>query len=105
MKALQILITILLFSSYTYKNCKEETNKYSSQFKKDVFTYKGNYFWLFDLMGGEQVSLHTLYPDSIVYSMKGKAYSTNYTMKKLSYEKDKNKWIGEDENGIIYVFF
>ncbi len=105
MKSFQILIAILFLTSCTHKNSKEETNKYADQFKKDFFEYTGDYTWAFDLMGGEQVSTHILYQDSIVYTMTGKVYSTNYTMKKLSYEKDKGKWIGEDENGIVYVLF
>lgn len=105
MKAFQILIAILFLTSCAHKNSKEETNKYVNQLKKDIFEYNGNYVWAFDLMGSEQVSTHTLYQDSISYTMKGKVYLTNYTMKKLSYEKDKGKWIGEDENGIVYVLF
>lgn len=105
LKSLQILIAILLLTSCAHKNSKEETRKYSNQFKKDAFEYKGSYTWAFDLMGSEQTSIHTLYPDSIAYTMTGKVYATNYTMKKLSYEKEKEKWIGEDENGIVYVLF
>lgn len=100
-----ILTSILLVTSCTYKNSKKETNKYSTQFKTDVFEYNGKYVWAFDLMGSEQISTHTLYQDSITYRMTGKVYSVEYTMKKLSYEKGKNKWIGEDENGIVYVLF
>ena len=96
---------MVLLTSCTHKNSKEETNKYADQFKTDVFEYKGNYDWAFDLMGGEQISTHSLYRDSIAYTMTGKVYSTDYTMKKLSYEKEKGKWIGEDENGIVYVLF
>lgn len=104
MKLLKIFLAILILTSCAQKNSKEETNKYADQLKTDVFEYSGKYVWSFDLMG-EQISTHTLYPDSITYTMEGKVYSTNYTMKKLSYEKDKGKWIGEDENGIVYVLF
>lgn len=100
-----ILTIVLLLLSCAHKNSKEETNKYLDQLKTDVFEYKGNYVWTFNLMGSEQTSTHTLYKDSISYTMTGKVYATNYTMKKLSYEKDKGKWIGEDENRIVYVLF
>lgn len=105
MKTAQILITMLLLSSCVHKNTKEDTSKYSDQFVRDSFTYRGDYIWSFDLMGSEQVSKHIFYSDSISYSMNGKVYSTNYTMKKLSYDKIKGKWIGEDENGTVYVLF
>lgn len=105
MKTLKILLSVLFLTSCAYKNSKEETNKYLTQFKKDNFEYKGKYIWAFNLMSSEQVSTHTFYKDSIAYTMTGKVYSTQYTMKKLSYEKDKGKWIGEDENKIIYVLF
>ncbi|MEM9363994.1 MAG: hypothetical protein AAGA43_15240 [Bacteroidota bacterium] len=97
-------MSILLVTSCAHKNSKAETNKYAAQFKEDNFTYSGEYVWAFNLMG-EQVSTHKFYPDSIAYTMDGKVYSTDYTMKKLSYEKEKDKWIGEDGNGIIYVLF
>ncbi len=105
MKTLKIVLAAMLISSCAYRNSSEETNKFSDQFGKDDFNYKGSYVWAFDLMGGEQVSTHTFYPDSISYTMKGKVYSTDYTMKKLSYQKEKNKWIGEDEDNIVYVLF
>ena len=105
MKIFQILIVVVLLTFCTHKNSKEEIDKYVDQFKTDIFEYKGNYIWAFDLMGGEQVSNHTLYQDSITYKMTGKVYSTKYTMKKLSYEMEKDKWIGEDESGIVYVLF
>lgn len=104
MKLLKIFLAILILTSCAHKNSKEETNKYVDQLKTDVFEYSGKYVWSFDLMG-EQISTHKLYLDSITYTMEGKVYSTNYIMKKLSYEKDKGKWIGEDENGIVYVLF
>lgn len=105
MKALQILIVFIFLFSCAHKNSKKETNKYLTQFKKDVFEQKGKYVWTFDLLGGEQVSTHTFYTDSITYTMTGKVYSTEYTMKKLSYEKDKNKWIGENKKGVVFVLF
>lgn len=107
MKTLNIavLTIVLLLLSCVHKNRKEETNKYASQLKKDVFEHVGDYVWTFDLMSSKQVSTHTFFQDSIAYTMTGKVYSTDYTMKKLSYEKDKGKWIGEDENGIVYVLF
>lgn len=105
MKWFGFILVVLLFSSCAYKNSTEETNKYSDQLKKDSFNYKGTYKWSFDLMGGKQTSTHTLYSDSIQYKMTGKVYSTNYTIKKLSFEKKENKWIGEDESGIVYVLF
>lgn len=105
MRCIKFLIALLLITACTYKNSELETLKYSKQFNTDTFMYTGNYVWAFDLMGGEQVSTHTLYQDSIVYTMSGKVYATNYTMKKLSFEKENGKWIGEDANKIIYVLF
>lgn len=105
MKRLQLLGLMLLLCCCAHKNNKEDTNKYASQFVKDYFPYSGKYVWAFNLMSSHQVSTHTFYSDSIVYSMIGKVYATDYTMKKLSYDNGKNKWIGEDENGIVYVLF
>ena len=97
-------LTGVLFSC-AYKNTKEQTQKFADQLVQDDFTLSGTYHWNFRLMGGTQHSVHTLYPDSIAYSMEGKVYSTTYTMRKLSYEKTANKWIGEDGDGIVYVLF
>lgn len=105
MKTVKMLLLVFLLSSCAHKNTKEETNKYSDLLKNDLFTYTGDYVWAFNLMGTEQVSTHTFYPDSISYTMKGKIHTTAYTIKKLSYEKAKNKWIGEDKDGIVYVLF
>ncbi len=43
--------------------------------------------------------------DKIEYRMEGEVHSANYTMKKKSYDKKINKWIGEDESGNVYVLF
>lgn len=104
MKTFQLGIVLLFFFGCSYKNSDAETQKFASELKKDHFSYTGNYSWAFNLMG-KQVSTHTFYPDSIVYTMEGKVYATQYTMKKLSYEKAKGKWIGEDENGVVYALF
>ncbi len=56
-------------------------------------------------MGGVQKSNHSFFRDSIKYSMRGKVYSTDYTMKKLSFDGSQGKWIGEDSKGIVYVLF
>lgn len=105
MKITSLLVAIVVLVSCTHRNNINELSKYEKDLKKDLFPYQGNYVWKFDLMGGEQVSTHTLYPDSVVYQMSGNIYSTRYNMKKLSYDKDINKWIGEDENRIVYVLF
>ncbi|CAM1368804.1 hypothetical protein [Tenacibaculum xiamenense] len=105
MRIIYILITVLLFFSCIHKTSSEEKNILKDQLKEDSFLYKGSYQWAFDLMGTEQISTHILYPDSIKYKMTGRVYSTNYVMKKISYESLNGKWIGEDDDGIVYVLF
>ncbi|MEM9920664.1 MAG: hypothetical protein AAF990_21380 [Bacteroidota bacterium] len=105
MRYLFCLCTLSLLFSCTHKSTNDEVAKYKAQFQQDEFELEGTYHWDFQLMGGTQHSIHTLYADSITYSMKGKVYSTEYTMQKLSFDKTNNKWIGRDENGIIYVLF
>lgn len=89
----------------SYKNTEEEILKYADKLRSDELTLSGNYYWSFQLMGGKQLSTHKFYPDSIVYRMEGKVYSTDYTMRKLSYQASINKWIGEDQDKIVYVLF
>lgn len=105
MKVYKIALSVLLLASCTHKINKEETSEFSDRLENDGFDYAGTYSWSFNLMGSEQISTHRLYQDSISYSMTGKVYSTDYTMKKLSYEKKKGKWIGVDKDGVVYVLF
>ena len=105
MRVIPAFVIVSFLFSCSYKNTEEETLKYADQLPSDKFPLSGPYHWSFQLMGGKQLSTHTFYPDSIVYSMKGKVYSTDYTMHKLSYEAATNKWIGEDEDRIVYVLF
>ncbi|MEM9723355.1 MAG: hypothetical protein AAGA10_29065 [Bacteroidota bacterium] len=100
-----IVVLISLCISCSHKNTEEETLKYASQLIQDDFSLSGTYHWNFQLMGGTQSSVHTLYPDSIGYSMEGRVYSTEYTMERLSYEQSIHKWIGQDKAGIVYVLF
>lgn len=91
--------------SCTHKNTKVETLKFADKLVHDRLDINGNYYWSFQLMGGEQLSYHTFHADSIEYTMEGKVYSTRYTMQKLSFDRTTNKWIGQDENNIVYVLF
>ena len=100
-----LLIGGLLLSSCARQNTAEETQKFADQLVADPFTLTGDYHWKFQLMGGTQHSVHTFYPDSIAYAMDGRVCATDYTMRKLSYDQSLNKWIGEDEDSIVYVLF
>lgn len=97
-------LCLLLFAC-TQKDNQQAIERFSDQFIHDQLPYSGTYQWTFNLLGGEQVSTHVFYSDKIVYEMKGRVYSTRYTMKKLSYENAQKKWIGEDEKGNVYVLF
>ena len=106
MKALFYLVLIpIICISCTHKTNQQEIQEYTEQLVQDPFDLSGAYHWNFQLMGGTQKSVHTLYPDSIAYRMDGKVYSTVYTMQKLSYERAQKKWIGQDQEGIVYVLF
>ncbi|BDS13599.1 hypothetical protein [Aureispira anguillae] len=105
MKYLLYIILGIHLSACTHISSNEEVEKFKEQFHSDQFSLEGDYHWVFQLMGSTQQSVHTFYPDRIVYQMEGTVYSTNYTMQKLSYNKTENKWIGQDENGIVYVLF
>lgn len=94
-----------LLSSCVRKNSKKETEKLSGYFKKDSLTLKGTFYWIFNLMGSTQESVHTFYADSIVYQMKGKIYDTKYTMYKLSFDNKLNKWVGQDKDSVVYTLF
>lgn len=100
-----IIATMLLLLSCNYKNTKKDTEKFSNRLGKDTFKLKGTYYWNFKLMGALQESVNTFYADSIAYQMKGKIYSTKYTMKKLSYNDAEKRWIGEDSKKTVYVMF
>lgn len=89
-----ILLTVFLMSFSSYENID-----------KDPFEYRGTYVWNFKILFTKQTSIHTFFEDKIEYEMKGKIYSTKYTMKKISYDKKINKWIGKDEKENVYVLF
>ncbi|MEL6674944.1 MAG: hypothetical protein AAFR61_22240 [Bacteroidota bacterium] len=105
MKYFLYALSSLLLLGCGYKSTSDEVARFSSQFSQDEFTLQGPYHWDFQLMGGTQNSLHTLYADSIAYTMKGAVYSTQYTMEKLSFDQVENKWIGRDGEGNVYVLF
>lgn len=105
MRKIFALCILISFLFCTHKNTEKKTQQLNNKLSKDIVQLKGTYIWDFDLMGGKQVSKHIFYPDSITYSMKGKVYSTDYTMRKLSFDKQLNKWIGEDQNKVVYVLF
>lgn len=69
------------------------------------FDFKNTYSWSFPLMGDTQVSTHSFYADSIVYTMKGKAYHTKYCMQKVQFDSTNNKWIGKNEKGYYFTLF
>lgn len=102
---IQILISLTLVVSCTYRNTTEDNNKYKEQLSNDAFPFRKTYSWAFKLMGVNQKSIHSFYSDSIVYEMKGKIHSTLYTMYKLSYNSEENKWIGQTSDSIVYVLF
>ncbi|MEM6843356.1 MAG: hypothetical protein AAF632_14100 [Bacteroidota bacterium] len=104
-RIIMVLFGGLALASCAYRNTTEETRKFAEQLVSDPFDLTGDFHWKFQLMGGTQHSVHTFYPDSITYSMDGRVYSTDYTMQKLSYDQSINKWIGEDEDSIVYVLF
>lgn len=83
----------------------QEQNTSQDEVANDAFTLSGKYTWQFDLGPSKQVSTHTFYPDKIEYKMTGLVYSTEYTMNKISFDGTENKWIGQDENGHVYVLF
>lgn len=95
----------LMLLSCTHKNTADDLETQADRLKKDAFELKGTYYWNFKLMGTLQESINTFYADSIVYEMKGKVYSTKYAMQKLSYDQNEKRWIGEDNEKIVYVMF
>lgn len=104
-----VKLLLLLFSisscAYKNKNSKEDVEKHKKEFTHDAFIYQGEYSWSFQLMGSTQESIHAFFADSILYEMKGKIHSTDYPMKKLSYNSKQNKWIGESTDKKVYVLF
>jgi len=105
MKSILIVTIALFLSSCSYKNSKEDIEKHKKEFIYDAFPYQGEYSWSFQLMGSTQESIHTFFADSILYEMKGKIHSTDYPMKKLSFNSKQNKWIGESTDKKVYVLF
>lgn len=99
--AFAILSIIMLASCSTTKQNVKDENKLPN----DNFDVRGKYSWSFNLGDHKQTSTNVFYRDSSVYSMNGSVYSTNYTIYKLSYNKKDKRWIGEDDNGTIYLHF
>lgn len=98
---LTLIATILLVACTNKKQDLIDETKLTN----DNFEIKGKYTWSFDLMGNKHTSINTFYPDSIVYEMKGKVYSVNYAIHKISYNKQEGRWIGKDNKGIVYLHF
>ncbi len=96
-KYLLFFFTIFLMSFSPYESNHNIDN--------EPFEYRGKYVWNFKILFTKQTSIHTFFEDRIEYEMKGKIYSTAYTMKKISYDKKSNKWIGKDEKENVYVLF
>ncbi len=99
------MLLIGFVSLFIGVSCTKDNEKDQDNLKKDAFEYRGKYVWEFEVMGKNQVSTHIFFADKIEYKMEGKVHSANYTMKKKSYDKKMNKWIGEDESGNVYVLF
>lgn len=83
----------------------KQTIKNEEKLHDDAFDIRGKYSWTFNLGDHKQTSTNIFYRDSIVYTMDGSVYSTDYTIHKLSYNKKDKRWIGEDDNGTIYLHF
>ncbi|MEM8896811.1 MAG: hypothetical protein AAGC85_01845 [Bacteroidota bacterium] len=105
LSSISLLTTLMVLNACSHKSSQEEIAAVEDQFTQDEFSLTGDYHWSFQLMGGTQHSVHTFFADSIDYTMEGKVYSTDYTMKKLSFDQTRQKWIGRDENGFVYVLF
>lgn len=86
-------------------NTPQATEQLSAQLQQDDFPLTGVFRWQFYLGPVEQISTHTFAGDYIDYQMRGKVHSTDYRMKKLSYDAEAKKWIGETADGIVYVLF
>ncbi len=106
----KVLILIILFISCSNQDMENTKNNIKNP--KDIenidtgdLPTSGSYSWSFKIVLSEQKSTHTFFSDRIDYKMEGGIYSTKYSMKKISYEKDKGKWIGKDEKGNVYVMF
>ncbi len=76
-----------------------------TELANDDFSLTGTYQWTFHLGFIKQESIHSFYPEYIDYRMRGKAHSTDYRMNKLSYDDARKKWIGQSEDGTVYVLF
>lgn len=105
MKRLYLFLIIGLLSSCSTDTTQSQASDWAKLKPQDILQYSGEYHWDFNLMGGRQNSTHVFYQDSITYSMKGIVYETNYTMNKLSFDASVGKWIGMDQDGVVYVLF
>ncbi len=79
--------------------------KQTASLDNDEFLLTGEYRWTFYLGPIKQVSTHIFAKDYIDYRMDGKAHSTTYRMKKLSYNAEQGKWIGITDDDVVYVMF
>ncbi len=61
---------------------------------------QGKYKWVFEIPGkGAQTSVHDFRPNSIVYTMQGSAYSVEYAMNVLDYNKELNRILLKGADG------
>ncbi|MEL6821222.1 MAG: hypothetical protein AAFP70_05650, partial [Calditrichota bacterium] len=94
MKTLLYLAIVFMLFACSSATPDPDAAKMAAGQPQDFFALRGDYHWKFQLMGTNQHSTHVLFADSIQYRMKGIVYSTDYTMKKLSYDQSTDKWIG-----------
>lgn len=76
----------------------------AADLRRDTFPLRGSYRWTFELAGFTQVSTHTFDENQIAYSMEGRVYATEYTMRMVSYDADDRKWIGHDDEHHYAMF-
>lgn len=113
-KIMAFLVFVLATFSIAYKylyidevvkiNARDKAI-FADQFKHDDFDLSGEFEWKFKLGVVNQVSTHNFHEDYIDYRMRGKIYSTDYKMEKLSYDRKNRKWIGLSDDGTVFVIF
>ncbi len=61
---------------------------------------EGRYRWVFEIPGkGAQTSVHDFRQNAVVYTMQGSAYSVEYTMNVLDYNRELNRIILKGADG------
>ncbi len=101
------LFLIIISVSLIWTACKkqpETPQKEDPKINEVVLPITGTYLWVFNIPGlGTQESQLIFEEDSVLYSMKGPAYTTDYTMIKESYTENDNekRWIGVGKGGSI----